>query len=210
MLMKAMLFFMAFTPSLLSAQRITAVDTIPISDLLAIWVEEVSQPPVHTSEKTRLLVRILLDRTDVTRAEALLDGLEEVVRRSTADRVRELAVTTMTSGYQAGGQSGPLVRRFERMYRSTEDRVVRYAILYALPLVNGPGRQQAIGWLEQIITSSTDALAFPEEGEEAVLAAFKLGPAGRERVRQLLDQGQIVDRRARQKALMIGEGSEPL
>ena len=92
----------------------------------------------------------------------------------------------MTSGYQAGGTSAPLVQRLQAVYEGTSEITTMVAVLQAIPLIKGSGRNQAIPWLREKILRGPEELKFPYEAEEAVVAAAKLGQAGREMVRGLL------------------------
>ena len=51
----------------------------------------------------------------------------------------------------------------------------------------------ALAWLEPLIVQSRKEQAFPNEAAEALRAAVRLGPRGRELVVRLRDGGEIRD-----------------
>jgi hypothetical protein len=183
-------------------QRTTPYDTISVERLLALWEAEVSVPPRYQSPKTGALMRILRSPSD-HRAQGVLEGLEAIAIGSTIQSVQLSAVIAMTSGYRDGRPSGLIAGRMENLYHTTTDEGLRRAVLAALTSIEGGGRQSALTWLEDIITSDTENLAFPAEGAEAVSTAARLGPAGRALVRRLLQAGTIVDESTRQRARLV-------
>jgi hypothetical protein len=141
-----------------------------------------------------------------------LDELEALSIRAAEPDIRRRAIVTMTAGAQLAAGEGtgtgslPLARRFERIYGESSDPVVKSAVITAVGLLGGTGREHALRWLGPLIVRPPEEQAFPGEAMSAMKTSASLGPAGAALVVRLRDQGLIGDPDVAARALFVTVG----
>jgi hypothetical protein len=145
-------------------------------------------------------------RVDPERAEAVRDELERLATSPAADCLTILVQTTGVRRDEVAEDvdTRGLALRLERIYRSVSQPTMKRCALMATTYLGGSGRLYALTWLEPLIVRSREEQAFPEEALEALRAALRLGPAGRELVVRLRDAQRILDVDALRRAAGVG------
>jgi hypothetical protein len=134
-------------------------------------------------------------RVDPERAEAVRDELERLATSPAADC---LAILVQTTGVRREEvvedvDTRGLALRLERIYHAVDQPKMKGCVVMATADLGGSGRLYALTWLEPLIIQSREEQAFPNEALEALRAAVRLGPRGRELIVRLRDGGQIRD-----------------
>lgn len=186
-----------------AAQRSPAAGA---ADALARFEREHREGRPGSRSGIRMVFRILSREAGATAsaADSVADGLERMALGSAQPSVRHAAATWLSLAGEATVRTPApgTVQRMEAVYRRTGDPVVRSILVGRMDRM--AERPAALKFLRGVAVQPTEGADFEGAPWHAVSALARMGPPGRDALRELSSRGLLRDETARAYASRHG------